>query len=121
MFNININENFSWGNVSRRRATPVVKTGCFVLEHVPTGKLYTGTSLRVSDETRVLMEDLRNERFLNHAFLGSAKLELDIRVYEYPAKSMKEARALESAIQASVSPNYLLTNNQSVKGKKNRG
>ena len=110
MFNDSLSPRYTWRNKGKAKQNPDVKTGVYVLEHRPTGKLYVGVDSHVTMATTKAVTRLEKGNFNNRAFQGSASVECDILIYEYPTSTLAAAKRLERDILESISPNYLLTN-----------
>lgn len=110
MFNDQLAERYTWGNRRRNRPIPDTKVGCYVLEHVPTGQLYTGFTNDLTATTKRLVNELEAGKFSHSKFQGTAHVECDILVYEYPTRTIAAAKRLEYELRESITPKYLLTN-----------
>lgn len=96
------------------KKTEEVKVGCLVIEHVPTGKFIAIASKSVSDDaTKLLMDSGRQMNALR-------KFDDDLRVLEYPTKTVKQAQAVLKEIQDSVEPKYLFLGDNSKEKKRCR-
>jgi hypothetical protein len=87
-----------------------VKVGCYVIEHIATGNLFTGHSKAVSKDIDKQIKQLHAGKHPNHKLTSIFKLDHDLKLYEYPTKSLTKAKALEKEIRESVKPKYLLRN-----------
>lgn len=114
MFNNSLSPRYTWRNKRKAKQNPEVKTGVYVLEHLPTGKLYVGVDSHVTAATIEAVARLEKGTFHNRAFQGSASVECDILIYEYPTSTLAAAKRLERDILESISPNYLRTNPSTV-------
>ncbi len=105
-------EGFTWlrSPSGRSKRTTTVRTGCFVLEHEATGKIITFTSEEVSLDVDLTLLAISDENHRCKAFVKLCKDDSVIRVYEYPTRTIKQAKLIEKEIRQSTTPNYLLLN-----------
>lgn len=89
------------------KKTDEVKSGCFVIEHVPTGRIIAGASSKVSADVETHLQKLEREKHPNALMNSLCQRERDLRVHEYPTKTVKEAKAVLKEIKDSVEPKYL--------------
>ena len=89
------------------KRTDPVKTGCFVIEHEPTGRFIAGTSRNVSADVEVHLQHLYLERHKNRIMNECCRRELQIRVHEFPTKTVADAREVLKEIKDSATPGYL--------------
>lgn len=98
------------------KKTEEVKAGCFVIEHVGTGKFIAAASAQASVDVHNALQALYCERHPNQPMQGVCIKDGELRVYEYPTKNVKQAEAVLKEIQSSVEPKYLfLGGNSEVK------
>ncbi len=85
-----------------------VKTGCYLVEHIATGKLITGTSDQVSRDVDRIIQAVHAGTYPCPALLKLCAHDPDLKLYEYPTGSLKEAKAIERQVRATLDPAYLL-------------
>lgn len=105
----------SWSRTGHGRGKRAEQTliGCFVLEHISTGKIVVGTSRSVSRDVDGLLKELSDVKAAsksNKPFAKLCALDADIKIYEYTAKNLSEARRIEKEVRETVTPRYLLLN-----------
>lgn len=96
------------------KKTTEVKAGCFVIEHVPTGKFIAGASKNVSADVELALNNL------GPSMQALRQREDDLRVHEYSAKTVKQAQGILNEIQGSVEPKYLLLDDTQKKRRKRK-
>jgi hypothetical protein len=92
-----------------KRSEPV-SVGCYVIEHVATGKLITGVSESVSNDVDLTLLAISDQSLRNKKFVKLCVLDPDVRLYEYPTKTLRQAKQIEKEIRSSTTPHYLLLN-----------
>lgn len=102
----------TWSRTSfgRGKRLEPVTTGCYVIEHICTGKLFTGVSASVSNDVDLHLLTIGDGTTRLKKFVKLCVNDSDLKLYEYPTTSLKAAKKLEQEIRASVSPTYLLMN-----------
>lgn len=102
----------TWSHTThgRGKRNDDVQIGCYVVEHIPTGKFIVGSSKTVSQEVDGLIEALWGGTHQSKAFNKLCSLDPDLKLYEYPTKTLKHAKDIEKAIRRTVLPVYLLLN-----------
>lgn len=102
----------TWSHTSYGRGKRVeeVKVGCFVVEHIATGKFLVETSKTVSKDVDKVIELIKKGELLNKAFLKLCQLDPDVKLYEYAAADLKAAKRIEADIRKTAYPKYLLLN-----------
>lgn len=103
-------------SASSGKKTDEVKTGCFVIEHIGTGKFIAAASATASVDASKAIQALHADQHPNKPMQGVCHKDGEVRVYEYPTKTVKQAEAVLKEIQNSVEPKYLfLGGNSEVK------
>lgn len=102
----------TWTRTSTHRGkrAETVSVGCYVIEHIATGKIITGASTALNLDIDKIITDLGTGKYSNKKFRKPCELDSDLKMYEYPCKTLKQAKKLEKEIRASVVPTYLLVN-----------
>lgn len=102
----------AWSRTTTHRGKRVeqVTVGCYVMEHIATGKVITGSGMDISREIDKIIADLDSGKYSNKKFRKPCELDPDLRMYEYPCKTLKQAKKTEADIRRGVSPTYLLVN-----------
>lgn len=102
----------SWSHTihGRGKRKVVVRVGCYVVEHVSTGKFIVASSKNVTEEVDTTIQRLLEGTTKNRQFNRLCQTCPELTLYEYPARSLTEARKLEAQIRKSVMPKYLLLN-----------
>lgn len=94
----------------RGKRAEIVTVGCYVIEHIATGKLMTGVGMSIDVDINASVDALCRGDHSNKRFRKLCQLDSDLKIYEYPCKTLKHAKKLEKEIRASVVPTYLLVN-----------
>ncbi len=97
---------------TRSKRTVIVKEGCLVLEHEPTGRFYVTESLTVSDEADSQLKLLVLGKHPSKLFNGIYKLDGDVRVFEYECKAKAARKKLYAELL--IHPNTQLCLNPEV-------
>lgn len=97
----------TWG---RGKRAEEVGLGCYVVEHIATGKFIVGVSNQVSKDVDKLIQLIDSGKYSNKAMLELCARDPDLRLLEYPCMNLKQARQVEKAIRSTVVPKYLLLN-----------
>lgn len=99
-------EGSSYSSTSTR-AVKETKQGCFVLEHVSTGKVIVGVSDQVTVEVNQNLDSLYGEVHKNKHMNEVCKRDPEVRVHVYPTKTAAQAEKIAKEIKGSVEPAYL--------------
>jgi hypothetical protein len=99
-------EGSSYSSTSTRSVKEVEK-GCYVLEHVSTGKVIVGVSEHVTVEVNRNLDSLYGETHNNKHLNEVCKRDPELRVHVYPTKTVRQAEKLAKEIKDSVEPKYL--------------
>jgi hypothetical protein len=94
----------------RGKRTEIINVGCYVIEHIATGKVITGNGMSINLEIDKIIGDLDSGKHSNKKFRKPCELDSDLKMYEYPCKTLKQAKKLETEIRLNVNPSYLLVN-----------
>ena len=107
----------SWLHSSsgRSKRSKITDQGCYVLEHVATGRFFLGQSECVSKEVDAQLAQLALGRHKSKLLNGLYAKDHDIRVFEYPRKSKKDRKAVLTQLRAEAYPEYLCINPRDVK------
>lgn len=102
----------SWSITSHGRGHRVneVKKGTYLIEHVATGRCIVGSSANVSKEVDGIVKQIKALKYPKKLFNSLFKLDQDIRIFEYPTKTLKLAKETEKHIRQTIYPKYLLLN-----------
>jgi hypothetical protein len=102
----------TWTRTSSHKGkrAETVSVGCFVIEHIATGKVVTGSSSSMNLDIDKIITDIDSGKHSNKKFRKPCELDSDLKVYEYPCKTINAAKKLEKEIRRGVSPDYLLVN-----------
>lgn len=99
---------FSKGRLKGRLQS--VKIGYYVIEHVATGKLMTYSSKNVSESVDLELGFLFDDKHSCRSFCKLLQGDSELRVYEYPTASIKDAKRRLKSLEESISPSYLFMN-----------
>jgi hypothetical protein len=94
----------------RGKRSEVVTNGVYVVEHLSTGKYIVGCSKTVSADVDKHITALKAERHACKAFNKLCHLDSDLRLLEFPTKTAKESKILETRIRKTTVPQYLILN-----------
>jgi predicted GIY-YIG superfamily endonuclease len=83
--------------------------GFYVLEHKPTGQVYTGTSMDAEKEVKDLLESLNEKTCKVKRLVGLHRLDPDFKYRVTPFSAMPDAKAFEKKFRAHI-PQCLLIN-----------
>lgn len=99
----------------RSKRSDIVNQGCYMLEHVATGRFYLGQSETVSSEVdkqlSLLAVGKHPCKLLNKIY----ERDSDIRLFEYPIKAKKARQALLKEIKETCETDYLCLNPRDIK------
>lgn len=102
-------------NSGRSKRSDLTNQGCYMLEHVATGRFYLGQSESVSadvDKQLSLLSIGKHPcKLLNKLY----EKDSDIRLFEYPIKAKKARQALLKEIKETCLTDYLCLNPKDVK------
>lgn len=101
---------WSYTSAGRGKRNIPTRVGFFVIEHIATGKLVVGHSRQVSEEVDKQIQALQTGKHICKAMCKQVEMDMDLRLYEYPAVSIASAKDRVKAIKKSVYPEYLLLN-----------
>jgi hypothetical protein len=93
----------------RCKRPPLVKEGCFVLEHDVTGRFYVSESLTVSEDVDKQLSLLATGKHPCKVLNELYSSDHDIRVTEYPCKPKTQRKQLYAALLVNVT-DYLCLN-----------
>lgn len=99
----------------RSKRSEIVNQGCYVLEHVATGRFYLGQSDTVSKEVDKQLAQLAVGKHASKLLNGLCSKDSDVRLFEYPIKSKAERKRLLVEIRDSANPDYLCINPRDAK------
>lgn len=102
---------FSWTQLpdsTRGRRHDSIGVGTWVVEHVPTGRVMIGSDATVSRQVDAQIEALYAGKHPSKLFNRIVQLDPELKLYEYPHRTLKAARAHEKELRASVSPRDML-------------
>lgn len=102
----------SWSYTTHQRGKRrvVVRVGCYVVEHLATGKFIVACSKNVAEEVDITIQRLMEGSTKNRAFNRLCHTCPDLVLHEYATRTLTEARKLEAVIRRTVTPKYLLLN-----------
>lgn len=102
----------SWSHTlaGRGKRKAMVRVGCYVVEHMSTGKFIVACSKNVAEEVDITIQKLLEGTTKNRAFNRLCQTCPDLTLYEYDTKTLTEARKIEAVIRKTVMPKYLLLN-----------
>lgn len=83
--------------------------GFFYIDHDPTGKVITGSSVKMGKEIKVLVEQIRSGKHPNKTVNKLYSIDPDFRVRIVPCANLKAAKAAEKEFRATKAT-YLLLN-----------
>lgn len=100
----------TWSRTShgRGKRSVSVATGCWLIEHIATGRFLSGVSKTVSQTVDSVLLSIDNGSVKSKIMLGLCRLDGDLRLIEYPTKSTKAAEVLLQQIKLSSEPDYLV-------------
>lgn len=101
---------WSYTSAGRGKRTSETRLGFFVIEHIATGKLVVGHSKTVSAEVDRQIEALMQGKHPCKAMCKQVEMDMDLKLYEYPAVGIGNAKDCVKQIKQSVYPDYLLLN-----------
>jgi hypothetical protein len=107
--------NWLHSSSGRSKRSKIIDQGCYVLEHVATGRFFLGQSDQVSTEVDAQLNQLSLGRHKHKLLNGLYSKDQDIRCFEYPCKSKKERKALLTRLRDEACPEYLCLNPRDVK------
>lgn len=84
--------------------------GFYVIEHIATGKLLVGYSRKVSEDIDKQIEALLAGKHPIKAMNIQVAMDRDLKLHEYPALSIAQAKDGVRTIRKSIYPEYLLLN-----------
>lgn len=101
---------YSWSRTTagRGKRTVSVTTGCYLVEHISTGKYLSGVSNNVSADVDRLITSIDSKKSPSKAMHGLCNLDSDIRLIEFPTKSLKIAKQVLEGIRNTTEPQYLI-------------
>ena len=99
----------------RSKRSETVDQGCYVLEHVATGRFFLGQSETVSRDVDKQLSQLPLGKHSSKLLNGLYSKDSDIRIYEYPIKAKRERTKLLIALRDDANPTYLCINPRDVK------
>lgn len=102
----------SWSHTlaGRGKRKVTVRVGCYVVEHIDSGKFIVACAKNVTEEVDMTIQRLMEGTTKNRAFNRLCQSSPELTIYEYPTKTFTEARKLEAVIRKTVEPKYLLLN-----------
>lgn len=100
----------TWTSSERRRGRRLheVHKGCYVIEHVATGRFITGTSSRVSKDVDREIDRLRAGKHWSKLFNKVYEMDDECLIYEIPIDSQRQIKVELNTIERTASPPYLL-------------
>lgn len=101
---------WSYTSAGRGKRTHPTGLGYFVIEHIATGKLLVGYSKTVSIEVDRQIDALMRGKHPSKAMCKQVEMDMDLKLYEYPALGVGNAKDSVKQIKKSVYPTYLLLN-----------
>jgi hypothetical protein len=104
----------------RSKRTSITKVGCFVLEHVATGRFWIDTSKEVSKEVDAQLKLISAEKHPCKLLNGLCSKDGDVRVYEYPVKSDAKCAALVKQLKDAATNDYLCLNQEPKRNKRKK-
>lgn len=94
----------------RSKRSEIVNQGCYVLEHVATGRFYLGQSETVSKDVDKQLNLLALGKHSNKLLNGLYSKDAEIRLYEYPCKAKAARKKLLQELRDLANPDYLCLN-----------
>ncbi len=112
MFFIDQKPNCTWSHTSfgRGKRTAETGVGAYVIEHVATGKCLVLHAKNVSQDVDANIQMLMGGRHPNRLMNIQVNMDMDLKLHEYPAPSIANAKDMARKIKASIDPKYLLLN-----------
>ena len=103
---------YTWSRTTagRGKRKETVTAGCWLLEHISTGKFIIGSSPQVSQEIDRHIALLNDGKHPNKKLLKLVNMDPDLMAIEIPMASQPKAKKLEREIRVNVNPEYLLLN-----------
>lgn len=99
----------------RSKRSDTTNQGCYMLEHVATGRFYLGQSENVSSEVDKQLSLLAIGKHPCKLLNGLYAKDADIRLFEYPLKAKKARTALLKQIKETCETDYLCLNPRDIK------
>jgi hypothetical protein len=102
---------YTWSSTRAGRGAraELVTSGAYIIDHINTGWCIIGHSRTVSAEVDKQIELFQNGRHPNKRFLSQYLVDperdpkaIDIKIMEFPTKSVKDAKALEARLRCSM-------------------
>jgi hypothetical protein len=102
----------TWSHTTWGRGKRVVDVGvgCFMIEHIATGKYVIGVSQQVSRDVDTLIKSILEGRYANKTMVKLCTMDPDLRLLEFATANLRDARKLEKEIRATTEPQYLILN-----------
>lgn len=112
MFVISQRPTCSWSHTSfgRGKRTSNTMLGFYVIEHIATGKCVVDYARNVSAEVDLQIQKLMAGKHNNAHLNKLVSMDMDLKLYEYPALSIANAKDGVRTIKRSMEPVYLLLN-----------
>lgn len=100
---------YTWTSSStgRGKRRHPVGAGCYVIEHVSTGRFICGTSSQVSEQVDKELQSLRSGKHPSKLFRKLFDMDDELSIYEFPVKETKLAKAEITSIRKLADPQYL--------------
>jgi hypothetical protein len=102
--------NWLHSSSGRSKRSKITDQGCYVLEHVATGRFFLGQNEHVSKEVDAQLNQLSIGRHSNKLLNGLYSKDHDIRVFEFPCTVKKERKAILVRLVKDAYPEYLCLN-----------
>ena len=112
MFDMTQKPNCTWTHTESGRGGRSVNTGLgyYVIEHIATGKCLVGHSNNVTKDVDAQISALMVGTHPSKPMLKLVSMDMDLKLYEYPGMSLKQAKDRVRDIKRSMIPSYLLLN-----------
>lgn len=99
---------YTWSSTchGRGKRAELVTSGAYIIDHISSGWVIIGHSRTVSAEVDRQIEQLRagrhpNRRFQSQFSSTNHESSIDIKLMEFPAKSVKDGKVIEAKIRTS--------------------
>ncbi|MNO12961.1 hypothetical protein D3C76_25810 [compost metagenome] len=99
----------------RSKRSDYITQGCYMLEHVATGRFYLGQSENVSFDVDKQLSQLSIGKHPCKLLNKLYERDSEIRLFEYPIKAKKARQALLREVKESCTTDYLCLNPRDIK------
>lgn len=113
MFNLPDNvKTITWSSTVHGRGHRLeeTKVGCFLIDHIATGRSIVMTDSNVSKKVDQMIDKIKTGKSEFKLFNTLCKDDSDLKIYEFPTRTLKDAKQIEGQIRATIQPRYLLLN-----------